>query len=226
MIIRCPQCKTGYNVPDNSIGADGRTVRCTQCGHEWHAMPEVKQDEESAAQEEKIAPPLPPRPESFNESIEKSLLAEKAASNQMVKKALLTALAIIFMAGAFFGLSQNLFFSGEEQSNMRDASRGQKQLHIDGLEIPEDSIERTLTEGRPTTLTFTGKIVNNTGASLRVPKIIVSLHDEKGIEIDRWPAYVSSPTLGPNEEAKWVCRFFDPELENISEHRVRFVEKH
>jgi len=36
MIITCPECSTRYRVADNSIGADGRTVKCARCGHRWH----------------------------------------------------------------------------------------------------------------------------------------------------------------------------------------------
>lgn len=36
MIITCPQCSSSFDVPAGVIGADGRLVKCANCGHEWH----------------------------------------------------------------------------------------------------------------------------------------------------------------------------------------------
>ena len=35
MIIQCPACATRYVVSDSAIGAEGRTVRCAKCRHNW-----------------------------------------------------------------------------------------------------------------------------------------------------------------------------------------------
>lgn len=41
MIVTCPACETRYAVDDAALGgADGRRVRCADCGNVWHYSPE------------------------------------------------------------------------------------------------------------------------------------------------------------------------------------------
>ena len=39
MILECEKCKTRFGVPDGAIKAEGRKVKCSNCGHVWHQMP-------------------------------------------------------------------------------------------------------------------------------------------------------------------------------------------
>ena len=35
MIVSCPSCATRYDLPGNSVAADGSVIRCAHCGHSW-----------------------------------------------------------------------------------------------------------------------------------------------------------------------------------------------
>src|SRR3954465_1110045 len=37
MLIVCPNCATSYQVEPNSLGPDGRSVRCARCRNVWFA---------------------------------------------------------------------------------------------------------------------------------------------------------------------------------------------
>ncbi len=39
MKIACPKCGTRFTVPDQALGAKGRTLRCARCANTWHQMP-------------------------------------------------------------------------------------------------------------------------------------------------------------------------------------------
>ena len=54
MKITCPNCNTSYQVPDDYIGAEGRSVKCANCGDTWHAVPAPKAPSKAAP---KKAPP-------------------------------------------------------------------------------------------------------------------------------------------------------------------------
>ena len=48
--IVCPNCGARYQVPAEALGASGRDVTCSSCGHVWHARPPQAEP----------APPPPP----------------------------------------------------------------------------------------------------------------------------------------------------------------------
>ena len=40
MILTCPECATRFKIADDAIGANGRTVRCSQCAATWFVAAE------------------------------------------------------------------------------------------------------------------------------------------------------------------------------------------
>jgi predicted Zn finger-like uncharacterized protein len=65
--IVCPSCQARYQLPEGSIGPDGRKVSCSSCAHKWRAFPEGMEPaageaalEPVEAAPEVVAPPPPP----------------------------------------------------------------------------------------------------------------------------------------------------------------------
>ena len=58
--IVCPSCDARYQLPDGSIGPDGRNVSCSNCAHKWRAHVEEAAPQAAAqAVPQDVAPPAP-----------------------------------------------------------------------------------------------------------------------------------------------------------------------
>ncbi|MHA1528855.1 MAG: zinc-ribbon domain-containing protein [Alphaproteobacteria bacterium] len=74
--IVCPSCQARYQLPDGSIGAEGRKVSCSSCSHKWRANAEgaapapAQYSPEPVAEPESVA-----KPESVAESASMAAIA-------------------------------------------------------------------------------------------------------------------------------------------------------
>jgi len=59
MIVTCPACSTRYLVDEQNLGATGRMVRCSQCGHSWYEAPPAGEPLRVDLSEPAAPPPLP-----------------------------------------------------------------------------------------------------------------------------------------------------------------------
>ncbi|WP_282607439.1 DUF3426 domain-containing protein [Pelagibius sp. Alg239-R121] len=41
MIVTCPSCDTSFALDESLLGTRGRKVKCGECAHRWHQMPEA-----------------------------------------------------------------------------------------------------------------------------------------------------------------------------------------
>jgi len=224
MLIRCPECNTGYNLTPAQIGKEGRTVRCIKCKHSWFQGP-VQAD----------TPPLAPETKPVATPKKKSKSSVEKSKSNMKKNliiSLFTTVVGLLILFALLILTQNTVvekmpaMSGFYNAIGLGNSQDNDMISPTGLIIPPEAIERTLNEGTAQpTLTFNGIVKNTNTESVEVPEVRITLLDERGVEIDHWPAIVKKRILAPGEETTWICRFFDPPLDQISEHRVSFAQK-
>jgi predicted Zn finger-like uncharacterized protein len=57
MLMICPNCQAGYQVPDHLLAGNGRRLRCARCAHEWQGrLPD------DVAPEPEPTPDPPPAP--------------------------------------------------------------------------------------------------------------------------------------------------------------------
>lgn len=83
MLITCPNCAAGYDVPEHLLAGAVRRLRCARCSVEWDAREALQahplQERVQAMMAEPIGPPPPPRvePPPLREA---PLLAQNAAA--------------------------------------------------------------------------------------------------------------------------------------------------
>lgn len=225
MIISCPACSSRYDVPAERLAPQGREVRCAKCGHNWFQSP-YGPDELGGHR-----PPLPPENLATKESVEVGLRKTQQRSRSVVW--LLAPALILFCIGIFIALPSTL--SGVlpflapvyAQLGLTSEVATTDQQPTDptrtGTFVLGD-IERKVVEmPNMTILVFTGQVSNEGSVEADVPEIRVSLLDEKGVSLDFWPAQIAKPKLGAGESTTWTCRFFNPPMDRVSEHKVSFV---
>jgi predicted Zn finger-like uncharacterized protein len=220
MIINCPECNARYNLTPAQIGAEGRKVRCVKCSHEWFQKPlgiEFEPDEEQ--------PPLPP---ANDDDIPSPIVRREVKKpNTTIIATVAAAVLLIVAAGGLFFFKDTLLFSStiiaeddlQQSDDMATMSKSDTGLVI-------GNVTRTVVEdGDLSILVFTGTITNTNVTDAEVSPIRVAIFNEKGIELDSFPALPKKTILPPGETTEWVCRFFNPPLDKISEFKANFATK-
>jgi predicted Zn finger-like uncharacterized protein len=208
MIVACPECKTRYNLKPQQIGAQGRTLRCASCGHSWLQQP--------LAEETPKTPPLPP---------ENTLATAPAGTGRRklpLLPLLVSSVSIVLLAGGgalWWMRTPPAPFSSNTYTPVTFDGSGTSDIHPSGLVLSEIDRE-VVQDGRITVLLFHGKVTNTNTVTTPVPEIRVQLLDNRGAELDFWPADVEKQQLEPKETTGWTVRFLNPPLAKIAQFKA------
>jgi predicted Zn finger-like uncharacterized protein len=192
MILTCPECATSYFVDDSRIAAAGRTVKCSNCGARWTAMPGAAEPAPTAAAPSAPAtpapppPPPPPTPTVDDLVIEAPFVAEpprparKAAAPRREANGKVLVLAGSAVAAAAL-IAMAIVFRAQVVQLMPAS-----QVAYAGIGLPVSSlvIEQVRADpafqGGHAVLSVTGQIRNLRAASAVAPALRVSLLDRLG----------------------------------------------
>lgn len=229
MILECTECGTRYLVPDTSIGADGRTVRCANCRHSWFQPPAlldlsaqapavpvapgpapgepapIAPEAEPAQQPVPIARETPvAQPEPAVRIFVDEPLAEPAydafAHRPMFKPRRnparrATATALIAGSAMLLGAGAILYSSAPGLA-------AQLGLPIGAAETPlrfaDKAIARRNLASGNELFAVSGKVVNPTTTTQRIPDIRAELRDAGGRIVYSWTITPQVRTLGPS----------------------------
>lgn len=225
MIIQCPACATRYVVPDGAIGADGRTVRCAKCRHNWFqdgpelpappapqpqppapppetpfSQPPIP-DVEPEAEVEPAPPPSPfsrtsaPPPDLPDQSPFDAEPPFRARRNWLKVWTWAAAIFAIFAAGIIFAVSY-WGLPDWVPVNRPDFALEEPDLQLD---FPDDQQVKREMPGGQEYFAVNGTITNIGSTTRRVPPILVVLRDARERNVWQREIVPEQSSLAPGE---------------------------
>jgi predicted Zn finger-like uncharacterized protein len=234
MILTCPQCSTRYQIDDAKFPADGRTVRCAKCGHQWfqqaprrepepETTPAVTEAPSTPASPPPPPPPASPPPQPGPEALRRAAftapataparresVGPRAAPGERLSIAAgwiaLAAILLLIVWGAV--RYRDAIASAWPQSSSFYAALGMP-VNARGLSFTGVSYRRD-TEAGQLVLTVNGNLVNVSSREIAVPEIEVVLSDNDRHRLDRWVFSPGVPKLKPGQRIAFTTRRTNP----------------
>ncbi|MDB5431726.1 MAG: hypothetical protein JWP35_2842 [Caulobacter sp.] len=224
MILTCPECATRYFVPDDKVGADGRTVKCASCGHRWHAAAEpdleLFDDPEAGAAARDIqavaeaaVKPSDDLSELAGQDIPK-VMRQRKADDRKVREA--AAVGVVW-AGMAAGLAVLIMLAIVFRVDVvriwpRSASvyaMSPFKVNQVGLTLEQVRAEPTLQDGHAA-LAVSGIMRNVEDRTVMAPPLKVVLLSADGHQVGGKVAVAQDPKIPPGETRKFAIVLLDP----------------
>ncbi|MGE0255279.1 MAG: DUF3426 domain-containing protein [Alphaproteobacteria bacterium] len=236
VILSCPSCDTRFNVPDGALGTGGREVRCSRCGHRWHALPPPAaamapppamspppparrerpveappaRDAEAASQ-----PPLPQGIVSRPRTVAPARQPVPETSPARLRLAVLALVAALALLGGVLW-----FLRAELVTAWPPAGRVYAAIGIEvgppapgeGLTVRNTTFLRETVDG-VVNLAIRGEVANVDSDPRDVPPVVAVLIDKAGKELQRVTFSIDAARLDPGEAAAFVTRIANPHRE-------------
>ncbi|NNG04887.1 MAG: DUF3426 domain-containing protein [Inquilinus sp.] len=205
MIIACENCATRFTVTDAAIGAKGRKVKCSSCGHVWrYAADGAPIPAEPPATEPAEPPAAAPPP-----AIATATAARppRAVPGTTVRLVALGLLAVGLAGAVFFG--RNAIVRSWPPAILLYETLGVDVGVVTlaeipgigaGLEYRGVTAEVSEDDFNPT-LKVRGEVMNTSALPRRVPTLRVRLYDSAGEPLESWTFSLETEWLEPGEAA-------------------------
>ena len=234
--IQCPECAACYQVPDESLGAEGRKVRCAACRTLWYAKAPalaphpgdaVAAADETAPMADAPADLLPPEP-AQPLPVTRPAPARpwhqrmgQPAGARTARWPLVAGAAAVAALVALFAFRAPLVRLVPEAGRVYAAFG--LPVNLSGLEIRQVK-SGLLTENGVEMLVVQGEIANVTQVTRIVPRLKFAVLDAKGLPLYSWTAQAETKDLKPGETQTFRRRLASPPPEG-QDVLVRFAGK-
>ncbi|HEY3800719.1 MAG TPA: DUF3426 domain-containing protein [Caulobacteraceae bacterium] len=227
MILTCPECATGYFVPDGQIGPGGRTVRCAACGHRWTAKPDAPLELSVSPEEGAIAKPAEtePEPALTAEDLPRAFRS-RAEEDKKLRQAAVTgaawagaAVVIALLIGAAILFRQQVVGIWPQTASAYAAIG--LPVNAVGLVIENIHAEPSLQDGRAT-LNVSGVIRNITSHEVMAPPLRITLNNAQGKRVAGLIDTLSNGRIPPGATRHFLAAVFDPPF-SASDLQVDFA---
>lgn len=218
MILTCPECATSYFVPDESVGPNGRRVRCQSCAHTWRATPNDEPLELTAPADE--APPAEPQAFGRREDLAEAPAPElpkafraRAEHQRRMRRAAAVGGVWAGLACLFAGLlgAAWLFRVQVVEMYPRAASAYAAvgaPVNPVGLEFA--SVRARPAPGDPGRVLVSGALRNVRDRAITPPVVRIALLDAEGHEIGHQMLTVPGPAIEPGAVLGFATLAPDP----------------
>ena len=220
MILTCPECATRYFVPDDKVGPDGRTVKCSSCGNRWtaHGEPALElfvDASEGATVREPFEPAPDEQPVSAlpGEELPK-VFRQKADTDRRVREAVTTGIVWAGMAVALVALVATAIVFRVHVVQLWPGSAAAYAgvgLPVNrlGLIIEDVRAEPALQDGHAA-LAVTGVIRNVEDHAVPAPPLRVTLTNKAHKVVAVKLAAPADPMIPPGGVRHFVVTLLDP----------------
>ncbi len=212
MILTCPECETQYFADDNTIGGDGRSVKCAACGHAWFVRADGSQGSQS--QEETRS-----GHQRYLQLVSKRRKKQSRLAATLVWSVMAT-LAVAAIIGAYVYRDGVVSIWPKSASLYRVLG-----LEVNRFGLDFENIERSRElVGTMPVLSVAADVRNITTTVRQAPAVRVGLLDEYGKEIAFMLAEVVPADIPAGEVGRFRAVLENPPVESY-QLDLRFVPR-
>lgn len=182
MILTCSACTTRFLVDPAAVGREGRHVRCAKCMHVWFQEPPLDLPK-SLAVDEAGAATAPRKPQPLRAGANLPAIPKKRGRLRTALPwfALIGFVAAIVIGGYLFRVA--IVASWPPATKLYDTlgiALDEKALKLVGVSFAQKNRDGI------SFLEVSGKVVNESPATVQLPEILIILRDAQGDTVYQW----------------------------------------